>query len=434
MSKKIKKVVLPVGALTLVGAIGALTASQLAYLTDAESTTNTFTIGDVKVDVLEPHYPGNDSDDVTHIVPNEEIAKDPQIQNTGDNEAIAFAEYTIPIADVVVAKADGTKLDKALTELFTIEHYTEDEDGDDINDKTPAEGINDDWVPLRKQYTLSDGTTKEYYYNSDDGKYYEDASAKTGELTEIPADSVSVTYLVGYNDTIKGAKNADEDADGKDKVTTPVFDLVKLVNIIEGQIDKTAQDIVVTGKAIQSEWLDDTDLKDADGNIVKTNDEITGATLEKVYNIYFNQSGDKDAADADTTNLDLKGDENTVTKTTVTLKLTSNDIETSVFNVGDTKAKAAATIVYRVNDTTIAAETDGQPTEGYPTFTYNSSNPNVASIDKDGKLTLNTSGTATISAVTSDGATAEVKITVKGTGTEDEVSSNSQVDDSEQVS
>ena len=35
-----------------------------AYLTDAETATNTFTVGKVKIDLEEPGYPGNDSDEM----------------------------------------------------------------------------------------------------------------------------------------------------------------------------------------------------------------------------------------------------------------------------------------------------------------------------------------------------------------------------------
>jgi predicted ribosomally synthesized peptide with SipW-like signal peptide len=157
MSKKIKKVVLPVGALTLVGAIGALTASQLAYLTDEETAYNTFTIGDVKVDLQEPNYPGNNSDEVSHIIPNQEIDKDPQMNNSGTDSAVVFAQYSIPVKQVTLIADDGTPATaKTYEELFTTLHNdTVDDTGDTI-----GSGKKDaDWIQVTDPvYATEDGT------------------------------------------------------------------------------------------------------------------------------------------------------------------------------------------------------------------------------------------------------------------------------------
>lgn len=49
----------------------------------------------MQVDLEEPNYPGNGTDKVTNIVPNQVIAKDPKVENTGKNTAIVFTSVSI---------------------------------------------------------------------------------------------------------------------------------------------------------------------------------------------------------------------------------------------------------------------------------------------------------------------------------------------------
>lgn len=88
MRKSKKQLLRTLIACGLVVSVAA--GGTVAYLTDAETATNTFTVGKVKIDLEEPGYPGNDSDEVKNIVPNQEIVKDPQIENTGNNDALVF--------------------------------------------------------------------------------------------------------------------------------------------------------------------------------------------------------------------------------------------------------------------------------------------------------------------------------------------------------
>ena len=69
-------------ALALVAALGI--GATLAYLTDSEAAKNTFTIGNVKIDLVEPDWDENEAQD---LEPGDIIAKDPAIVNTGNNDA-----------------------------------------------------------------------------------------------------------------------------------------------------------------------------------------------------------------------------------------------------------------------------------------------------------------------------------------------------------
>ncbi len=69
-------------ALVLVAALGI--GATLAYLTDSESAKNTFTTGNVKIDLVEPHW---NPDNAQDLEPGDIITKDPAMVNTGKNDA-----------------------------------------------------------------------------------------------------------------------------------------------------------------------------------------------------------------------------------------------------------------------------------------------------------------------------------------------------------
>ena len=51
----------------------------LAYFTDTESKTNTFTVGNVDITLTEPSWLGDTSEDAVRLIPGKTIAKDPTI-------------------------------------------------------------------------------------------------------------------------------------------------------------------------------------------------------------------------------------------------------------------------------------------------------------------------------------------------------------------
>jgi hypothetical protein len=407
MSKKIKKVVLPVGALTLVGAIGALTASQLAFLTDSEGTSNTFTIGDVGLDVIEPNYPGNDSDEVTHIEPNKTIKKDPQIVNTGDNDAVVFAEYEMPLqAGLVIAEDNGTKKEATAvpTAIFDLLHKE-----DDDTYTTISGYANEGWQLLKIAYKDADGNLID-----------NNGSTEFSESDTVPATAVTAVYLLGYDTTVAG-----QDASGS-HITNSVFDGVKLKNIVEGQIDNQTKTIEVTGLAIQSDWLGDgtsmnADITNKDGSVKTTGGKITKDTLEKIYDLYFNQNKNDDgelddAADANSSNaLNLKG-------IAITSKLDVSATGANTATTGwyaDGKMAVGDTDTLKIEVTTTKTANDTTEATTPAKYTVESSNPNVVEITSATEndvttytVTAKSAGVATITVKTEDGAVVNKKITV----------------------
>lgn len=233
MKKNKKQLAIAAASCLMIGAMAF--GSTMAYLTDTEGATNTFTVGKIQIDLEEPNYPGNDDDKVKNLIPNQEVTKDPVVENTGINDAIVFMTVEVPNEEVTVVKADGTKGTKELTDLFWFK---------DSADKqgTFANNWNANWVELTDQEVAAT------------------ASAKTHK------------YVFAYKTKV-----------AKDAKTEALFDKVQLKNVIEKEVDASTQNIVVNAYAIQaSEVLEgESDLTDT----------LDAATLSKIYDIYFNQNG-----------------------------------------------------------------------------------------------------------------------------------------------
>lgn len=111
MNKKLKKGIL------IAAAAGVLCAGgTVAYLTDYDATVNEFTVGKVDVELKEPGWNPQDNQ---KLLPTQEIAKDPQVKNIGNNDAYVYLEVSVPIRSVKTADAQGNLIQQKDTELFT---------------------------------------------------------------------------------------------------------------------------------------------------------------------------------------------------------------------------------------------------------------------------------------------------------------------------
>lgn len=68
-------------ALIATAAIGG----TLAYFTDDDVATNTFTVGNVQIDLTEPKWDEVGKNEAPEVYPTEALAKDPTVTNTGKN-------------------------------------------------------------------------------------------------------------------------------------------------------------------------------------------------------------------------------------------------------------------------------------------------------------------------------------------------------------
>ena len=106
MKKKIISLCL-VAALVVV----AIAGTSLAYFTDKDAKTNTFTLGNVDIELNEEKWAAP-----TAAVPDVEYAKDPVVANIGENDAWIRVDVTLSDAEAFTAAAEKHNI----TDLATI--------------------------------------------------------------------------------------------------------------------------------------------------------------------------------------------------------------------------------------------------------------------------------------------------------------------------
>lgn len=152
-----------VAALTTTAAIGG----TLAYFTDSDTATNKFTVGNVKIDLVEKDENKNDWTS-KELMPGEgnAIVKDVTVKNVGSNDAFMWAEIWIPsVLDDGPDRSDPAKNDLHWNNFNTYE----DADGNTVMCyKSVAEEAGytlvaetqDAWIGRKK--VNKDGTEVEY--------------------------------------------------------------------------------------------------------------------------------------------------------------------------------------------------------------------------------------------------------------------------------
>lgn len=96
-------------ALAAALAATAIVGSSLAYFTDKDEATNTFTVGNVDITLTEPKWDANINKD---LIPGKTIPKDPTITVEADSEtAYTFmkVEVSEDFADLMIAYATATE-------------------------------------------------------------------------------------------------------------------------------------------------------------------------------------------------------------------------------------------------------------------------------------------------------------------------------------
>jgi len=208
-------------ALALVGCMSITGIS--AYFTDGQAVTNTFTIGSISLELMEPGWVAANGQ---NVVPEQEIRKDPQIKNDGVNDEYVFLEVVLPYANIQTANDNGTWNPAADVELFSY----------DVNTA--------DWVQV--------------------GNAVKNAADKT------------VTYVYAYakQDTMTALKAG--------VTTPPLFEYVRLANVAEDQgLEGASVEILINAYGIQTTNLNDGDTT-VDG--VNSDGKTTPADVWAVVN------------------------------------------------------------------------------------------------------------------------------------------------------
>lgn len=209
MKKNTVKIMTLAGILCL-ASVGGVSA----YLTDYEKVSNEFTVGKVDIELKEPEWKPEEN---KKIEPSKVIHKDPQITNTGTNDAFVYMEVSIPMANVEAAAENGERLGKKVQELFSFE-------------------AKDSWMQMSVQNTES-----------------------------------RRTYTYAYKKILKPQETSES-----------LFDTVKFLNLIEGQLDGQTFEIPVRAYAIQTSYT---------GGSSDNLSEQIKAAYEKYVNQNKNQDG-----------------------------------------------------------------------------------------------------------------------------------------------
>ena len=209
MKKNTVKIMTLAGILCL-ASVGGVSA----YLTDYEKVSNEFTVGKVDIELKEPEWKPEEN---KKIEPSKVIHKDPQITNTGTNDAFVYMEVSIPMANVEAAAENGERLGKKVQELFSFE-------------------AKDSWMQLSVQ-------------NAESRR----------------------TYTYAYKKILKPQETSEA-----------LFDTVKFLNLIEGQLDGQTFEIPVRAYAIQTSYT---------GGSSDNLSEQIKAAYEKYVNQNKNQDG-----------------------------------------------------------------------------------------------------------------------------------------------
>ena len=214
----------------------------MAYFTDGDTATNTFTVGKISIDLQEPEWVPP-----TEIVPQQEFKKDPQIKNDGLNDAFVFLKVTVPYDNVVTANEDGSKNDAKDTELFTYD-------------------VKEGWTELVS-------------------KQVKDSNAKT------------ITHLYAYT----GGQPSTMESLAVNASTPKLFDYVRFANIVEDQqIEAATLNIVVDAFAIQT-----TNLNDGKTTFDGDNSDGTVTPME-VWSILEKQSPSLEVSENEEIHTDIK--------------------------------------------------------------------------------------------------------------------------------
>ncbi len=241
--------------------LGIVAVITLAVSKNSESVENIFAYGNVNILLKEDKFNAAENNVKKVMTPLSKVDKDPVIVNIGKNDAVVFLKVEIPKAKVYTVdenkKVSLSKDNQQLFNMITTYQRIEEVEGVETEIEKDLEKVREeDWKLIIEDSVSS---------------------------TEVN------TYVYGYNKVLKANKNVDENSD---YMTSPLFDKVQLINILETDLEslpKNAGDINVYAYAIQADNI-------LINNQKVTNDDLNRVEEEKyknlinIYNKYVNNS------------------------------------------------------------------------------------------------------------------------------------------------
>ena len=246
----------------------------IAYFVSAQNKINSQTVGSVSIETAEPSFPKEDKDgngvpdECEKLIPYQEVAKDPQITNTGLNDAVVFFKMTVPVEEVTLVNEDGTST-KAVTDLYWFKQK-------DDAAESHQNNFNPNWVFL--------GTVSSAKSTSDSSgsTVVTDVAVKqNGSVVTTNEEKSGITYVFGYKTRLAPGDT-----------TASLFDKIQNKKYGSANIGPNeTENVVIESYAIQADDVLKAD-SEANGHVVSTNGDITAEDLTYIYNTFLNQNCD----------------------------------------------------------------------------------------------------------------------------------------------
>lgn len=220
------------GALSICLVAAVAIGGTMAYLTDSEKVTNTFSVGDLDITLTEPEW--DDETDGKDLVPGDTEKKDPTITAV---EHDSYMRVIMEIQDKEGnAITDKDRLDLILKTIRYASPALSEDSSYSLNDLNTVPTVNSDFTLVADKSSSDTNVTGVYYYN--------------------------------YNDVLK------------EKATATLFtNIVIPTDWNQTQLQKLGEyKIVIQAQAIQTD-----NFKDAAAAFTALDTEITNGTIQEDY-------------------------------------------------------------------------------------------------------------------------------------------------------
>ena len=322
-SKVIKKFAVGTACLMCLATVVTQTGA-IAYLTDFDHVTNKFTEGKVNIEVSEPEWTEDEENpgDKENVTPGDVFNKDPQVTAAEDcvSPAFIYMQVKVPYGKVTKVNDDGSLYDKdvngkRLSKNHMLITFGEGEITKDANDLfIVGDAAN---VSFDQESELLDTAATPVGHSlsnniNNTAKGWTLLQVETTNLSagDDDADGVIQGYLVftySYNSMLANTDKVSEkyqELVGTTivKQTTPLFDKIRMLNVIEGQLDLVTYQMPIKVFAIQAAHTgtgtdeDANIMADSNGNgIPNTTTEVI-AQSKLAYETYTKQNIDNGSA------------------------------------------------------------------------------------------------------------------------------------------
>lgn len=309
--KQTKSIVVGLVAVAIVLTTGStLGQGSLAYLTDYGNLVNQFTQGNLEIVPSEPDWPG----DQVPTVPGDVITKNPMISagKGSQTPAYVYMQVKMPYGHVTKVNDDGTLYDKdksgnRVEKLHQLVTFGVGEPIKKIADGKEVFQVGTGYQPDSASVALDIGPETGHGLSTtirDRADGWTLIKTETTKRAEGDPKEVEgyVVYTYSYNSMLADTEDkivAEKYAkyiSGKVLVpkTTSLFEKVRLINCVEGQLDKVKLQVPIKTFAIQAAHTGNNN--DKDNNNIPGNTATVIQYAKTAFEKYANQNADNGTA------------------------------------------------------------------------------------------------------------------------------------------